>query len=163
MFERMFRLGENGTTLRREVLAGATTFLTMAYIVFVNPDILSITGMDFGAVFTATCLAAVIGTLVMGLAANYPIALAPLMGENAFFATVVTLGIAGTRVSWETALATSSTTTIRSTWARSGTRRPMVSPTTPPTAMTRTARPRTTRMASPAISTRCGSRATRWS
>ena len=105
MFDRMFRLGENGTTVRREVLAGATTFLTMAYIVFVNPDILSMTGMDFGAVFTATCLAAVIGTLVMGFAANYPIALAPLMGENAFFATVVTLGIAGTQVSWETALA----------------------------------------------------------
>ena len=105
MFERVFHLSANGTTVRREALAGATTFLTMAYIVFVNPDILSRAGMDFGAVFTATCLAAAIGTFVMGLAANYPIALAPLMGENAFFATVVTMGIAGTRVSWEVALA----------------------------------------------------------
>jgi len=105
MLDRFFELQARGTTMRREVLAGVTTFLTMAYIVFVNPGILSVTGMDFGAVFTATCLAAALGTWVMGLAANYPIALAPLMGENAFFATVVLGGVAGTRVSWEVALA----------------------------------------------------------
>ncbi len=104
MLERLFRLQANETTVRREALAGITTFLTMAYIVFVNPDILSAAGMDFGAVFTATCLAAALGTLVMGLVANYPIALAPLMGENAFFAAVVLTGVAGARVSWEAAL-----------------------------------------------------------
>jgi AGZA family xanthine/uracil permease-like MFS transporter len=103
--ERLFQLTANGTTVRREVLAGATTFLTMAYIVFVNPGILASAGMDFGAVFTATCLAAALGTFLMGFLANYPIALAPLMGENAFFATVVIAGVAGTRVSWEIALA----------------------------------------------------------
>jgi len=101
----MFDLAGHGTTMRREALAGATTFLTMAYIVFVNPGILSTTGMDFGAVFTATCLAAAFGTLLMGLLANYPIALAPLMGENAFFATVVLSGIAGITLPWQTALA----------------------------------------------------------
>jgi AGZA family xanthine/uracil permease-like MFS transporter len=101
----VFNLAHNETTVRREALAGVTTFLTMAYIVLVNPGILSTTGMDFGAVFTATCLAAAIGTLLMGLAANYPIALAPLMGENAFFATVVLAGIAGTTLRWEVALA----------------------------------------------------------
>ena len=100
-----FALAEHRTTVRRELTAGATTFMTMAYIVFVNPDILSMTGMDFGAVFTATCLAAAFGTLFMGFAANYPIALAPLMGENAFFATVVIAGVAGIQVAWETALA----------------------------------------------------------
>lgn len=105
MLDRLFRLTANETTVRREILAGTTTFLTMAYIVVVNPMILSSAGMDFGAVFTATCLAAAIGTLFMGFAANYPIALAPLMGENAFFATVVIAGVAGTRVPWETALA----------------------------------------------------------
>lgn len=105
MLERLFALRARGTTVRRELLAGATTFLTMAYIVFVNPGILSSAGMDFGAVFTATCLAAAFGTLVMGLLANYPIALAPLMGENAFFAAVVVAGMAGARVSWEVALA----------------------------------------------------------
>ncbi|OZB13351.1 MAG: guanine permease, partial [Marinobacter sp. 34-60-7] len=77
MFERLFQLKAHGTTVRKEVIAGITTFLTMAYIIVVNPSILSSTGMDFGAVFVATCLAAVIGTLIMGLWANYPIALAP--------------------------------------------------------------------------------------
>jgi AGZA family xanthine/uracil permease-like MFS transporter len=92
MFERIFRLRENGTTVRTELLAGLTTFLTMAYIVFVQPAVLSgrITGtptdMDFGAVLTATCLAAALATLIMGLYARYPIAQAPGMGENFFFA-----------------------------------------------------------------------------
>ena len=84
MLERLFQLTTNKTTVRRELLAGTTTFLTMSYIVFVNPGILSAAGMDFGAVFTATCLAAALGTLLMGFAANYPIALAPLMGETRF-------------------------------------------------------------------------------
>lgn len=101
MLEKIFRLQVNGTTVRIEILGGVTTFMTMAYIVFVNPALLVQTGMDFGAVMTATCLAAGIATLVMGLAANYPIALAPGMGENIFFLTVVTtMGI-----SWQIALA----------------------------------------------------------
>ena len=86
-----FRIAENGSTVGREVTAGATTFLAMIYIVVVNPAILSETGMDFGAVFVATCLAAAFGTLVMGLVANYPVALAPGMGQNAFFAYTVVL------------------------------------------------------------------------
>ena len=102
--DRIFGLRQHDTSVRREIVAGLTTFLTMAYIVFVNPSILSSTGMDFGAVFTATCLAAAFGTLLMGVLANYPIAIAPLMGENAFFATVVITGIAGTQLSWQTAL-----------------------------------------------------------
>ncbi len=85
----------------REILAGVTTFLTMAYIAFVNPNILAATGMDQGAVFVATCLAAAIGSLIMGLWANYPIALAPGMGLNAFFAFTVVLGMGH---SWQTAL-----------------------------------------------------------
>lgn len=101
MLQSFFGLKEHGTTIRTEVLAGVTTFLTMAYILFVNPDILSATGMPREAVFVATCLAAAIGSLVMGLYANYPIALAPGMGLNAYFAFVVcgTLGY-----SWQTAL-----------------------------------------------------------
>jgi adenine/guanine/hypoxanthine permease len=98
----LFKLTARGSDVRTEVVAGATTFLAMAYIVFVNPSILSATGMDAGAVFVATCLAAAIGTLVMGLWANLPIAQAPGMGLNAFFAFSVVLG-AG--VPWETALA----------------------------------------------------------
>jgi AGZA family xanthine/uracil permease-like MFS transporter len=105
MIERIFGIQAQGSTVRRETLAGATTFLTMAYIVFVNPGILASAGMDFGAVFTATCLAAALGTLLMGFLAGYPIALAPLMGENAFFAAVVVAGIAGVQVSWQAALA----------------------------------------------------------
>ncbi|MDX9861985.1 MAG: solute carrier family 23 protein, partial [Rhodospirillales bacterium] len=85
MLETFFKLSENGTTVRRELLAGVTTFLTMAYIIFVNPSILKITGMDGGAVLVATCLAAAIGTAIMGLYANYPFALAPGMGLNAYF------------------------------------------------------------------------------
>ena len=101
MLERLFGLEAHGTTVRTEVLAGATTFLTMAYIVFVNPAILAQAKMDHGAVFVATCLAAAIGTAVMGLAANYPIALAPGMGLNAYFTFGVVLGMGH---SWQVAL-----------------------------------------------------------
>ncbi len=89
LLERVFRLSEHGTDVRTEVLAGLTTFLTMAYIVFVNPSILAEAGMPKGAVFVATCCVAAIGSAVMGLFANYPIALAPGMGLNAYFAYVV--------------------------------------------------------------------------
>ena len=99
--ERFFGLAQRGTDVRTELTAGATTFLTMAYIAFVNPQILSDAGMPFDAVFVATCLAAAFSTLVMGLYANYPIALAPGMGINAFFAYGVVLGL-GHR--WEVAL-----------------------------------------------------------
>ncbi|WP_142847028.1 NCS2 family permease [Telmatospirillum sp. J64-1] len=101
MLERFFHLQANGTTVRTEVLAGFTTFLTMAYIVFVNPAILADAGMDRGAVFTATCLAAVIGTMIMGLLANYPIAQAPGMGMNAFFTYTIVIGMGHT---WQVAL-----------------------------------------------------------
>ncbi|WP_165855504.1 NCS2 family permease [Marinobacter sp. JSM 1782161] len=101
MLERLFQLKAHGTDVRREVIAGITTFLTMAYIIVVNPSILSGSGMDFGAVFVATCLAAAIGTLIMGLWANYPIALAPGMGLNAFFSFTV-VGSMG--YSWQVAL-----------------------------------------------------------
>ncbi|WP_309210520.1 NCS2 family permease [Pelagibacterium sp. 26DY04] len=102
VLESYFKLAEHGTTVRTEVLAGLTTFLTMAYIVFVNPAVLSEAGMPFGPVFVATCVAAVIGTLIMGLYANLPIAQAPGMGLNAFFAftVVITYGY-----SWQEALA----------------------------------------------------------
>ena len=101
MLDSYFKLSEHGTTLRTELIAGGTTFLAMSYIIFVNPEILSAAGMDHNAVFVATCLAAAIGSLIMGLYANYPIALAPGMGLNAYFAfTVVgTLGY-----SWQVAL-----------------------------------------------------------
>lgn len=101
MLERRFGLREHGTTVRTEVLAGLTTFLTMAYITFVNPAILADAGMDFGAVFVATCVAAAIGSLVMGLYANYPIALAPGMGLNAYFTYGV---VGGMGYSWQVAL-----------------------------------------------------------
>lgn len=100
--ERLFKLSDNKTTFRTEVLAGVTTFLTMCYIIIVNPLILSETGMDHGAVFVATCLAAAIGCLVMGIIANYPIALAPGMGLNAYFTYSVCMGMG---VPWQTALA----------------------------------------------------------
>ncbi|NKB21977.1 MAG: NCS2 family permease [Alphaproteobacteria bacterium] len=102
MLNKMFQLDANQTTVRTEVFAGLTTFLTMAYIIFVNPDILAIAGMDKNAVFVATCLAAAFGSLVMGFYANYPIALAPGMGLNAFFTFGVVKGMG---VSWEIALA----------------------------------------------------------
>ncbi|MCB2099915.1 MAG: NCS2 family permease [Rhodobacterales bacterium] len=101
MLENLFRLSENGTTVRTELLAGLTTFLTMAYIIFVNPSILKATGMDEGAVFVATCLAAAVGTAIMGLYANYPVALAPGMGLNAYFTYAVVLGMGHT---WQVAL-----------------------------------------------------------
>lgn len=101
MLERFFQLREHGTTARTEVLAGITTFLTMSYIIFVNPDILSSTGMDRNAVFVATCLAAAIGSLIMALLANWPIGMAPGMGLNAFFAFTV-VGALG--YTWQQAL-----------------------------------------------------------
>ena len=103
MLNDFFKLEEHGTTVRREVIAGVTTFLTMAYIIFVNPAILSDAGMDFGGVFVATCIAAAVGTLIMGLYANYPIAMAPGMGLNAFFTYGVVLGMGHT---WQVALGT---------------------------------------------------------
>src|SRR5262245_54964461 len=100
--DRYFRLSENGTNVRTELVAGLTTFLTMVYIVFVNPQILGNAGMDKGAVFVATCIASAVSTLVMGLYANYPIALAPGMGLNAFFAFTVVLSY---KYTWQQALA----------------------------------------------------------
>ncbi|HEY3222583.1 MAG TPA: NCS2 family permease [Pseudolabrys sp.] len=102
MVEWYFGLSEQGTDVRTEFIAGVTTFLTMVYIVFVNPIILGKTGMDQGAVFVATCVAAVVSTLVMALYANYPIALAPGMGINAFFAFKVVLTY---KYTWQQALA----------------------------------------------------------
>ena len=93
MLEKLFKLKQNGTDVRTEILAGVTTFMTMAYILAVNPSILSATGMDQGAVFTATALAALIGTLLMAVFANYPFALAPGMGLNAYFAYTVVLSM----------------------------------------------------------------------
>jgi len=99
--ERWFGLSGHGTTTRTEVTAGLTTFLALAYIVFVQPAVLSAAGMDFGAVMTATCLASAFATLLMGLMANYPIAVAPAMGHNFFFAFSVVVGM---KVPWPVAL-----------------------------------------------------------
>ena len=93
MFEKLFHLKENNTNVKTECIAGVTTFMTMAYILAVNPNILSATGMDSGAVFTATALAAFLGTLLMAIFANYPFALAPGMGLNAYFAYTVVIGM----------------------------------------------------------------------
>jgi len=109
---RIFRLAENQTSVRTELVAGATTFLTMAYIIFVQPAVLSgsmfdsPTGMDFGAVTTATCLAAALATVIMGLAARYPIALAPGMGQNFFFVltAIPVAAAAGAADPWAAAL-----------------------------------------------------------
>lgn len=101
MLDSFFGLRQHGSSVRTELIAGFTTFLTMAYISFVNPAILKDAGMDFGAVFVATCLAAAVGSLVMGLYANYPIALAPGMGLNAYFTYGVVLGLGH---SWQVAL-----------------------------------------------------------
>ncbi|PIF06610.1 MAG: guanine permease [Draconibacterium sp.] len=101
MLEKFFKLKENKTTVKTELLAGITTFMTMAYILAVNPDILSATGMDKNAVFTATALSALIATLVMALVARLPFALAPGMGLNAFFAFTVVLTMG---YSWQFAL-----------------------------------------------------------
>ena len=100
--KQFFKLEENNTNVKTEVLAGITTFMTIAYILIVNPIILSETGMDFGGIFTATALSSLIATLMMALYANYPFALAPGMGLNAFFAFTVVLGPMGK--SWEFAL-----------------------------------------------------------
>ena len=99
----MFKLKENGTNVRTEIIAGITTFFTMAYIIFVNPAILSsVPGFDKGGIFVATIVATVIGTLIMGLVANVPYALAPGMGLNAFFTYTVCFGLG---FSWQQALA----------------------------------------------------------
>ena len=89
--ERFFKLKENNTNVRQEVVAGITTFMTMAYILIVNPTILSAAGMDSGAVFTATALSSVVATLIMGIYAKLPFAQAPGMGLNAFFAYTIVL------------------------------------------------------------------------
>ena len=99
--ERVFKLQDHGTTVRTEIIAGVTTFLTMAYIIFVNPSILGDAGMPKESVFVATCLIAALGTAVMALYANYPIALAPGMGLNAYFAYTVVLGMG---FPWQAAL-----------------------------------------------------------
>ena len=101
VLERLFQLTANRTTVRTEVIAGVTTFLTMAYIIFVQPTVLGAAGMDFGAVLVATCLASALATLLMGLLANYPIAVAPAMGHNFFFAFTVCVGM---KVPWPIAL-----------------------------------------------------------
>lgn len=103
----MFKIKENGSTFITEVLAGITTFVTMSYIIFVNPNILSNTGMDFNALVVVTCLSSALGTFLMAVFANYPIALAPGMGLNAFFAfgVVMTMKINGAPVTWQMALA----------------------------------------------------------
>ncbi|EWH06802.1 NCS2 family permease [Pseudoalteromonas lipolytica] len=101
MLERLFKIRENNTSVRRETIAGITTFITMVYIVFVNPAMLAEAGMDQGAAFVATCIAAAIGCFIMGLWANYPLALAPGMGLNAFFTYGVVLGMG---YSWQAAL-----------------------------------------------------------
>jgi AGZA family xanthine/uracil permease-like MFS transporter len=101
MLSKYFKLQENGSDVRTEILAGLTTFLTMAYIIFVNPSILGDAGVPKDAVFVATCLAAALGSAIMGLYANYPIGMAPGMGLNAYFAYAVVLGMG---VPWQTAL-----------------------------------------------------------
>lgn len=102
MLDPFFKVSLRGSSLRREVLAGFTTFMAMSYVLFVNPSLLAQAGMDQGAVFVATCLAAALGCLLMGLLANLPIALAPGMGLNAFFTYVIVLEQG---YSWQTALA----------------------------------------------------------
>src|SRR5215472_15002785 len=99
--ERIFHLRENRTDVRTEVLAGATTFVTLAYILFVNPNILKDAGMPVEATFAATCVASAFATFLMGFYANYPIAVAPGMGLNAFFTYAVVIGM---RLPWQAAL-----------------------------------------------------------
>jgi adenine/guanine/hypoxanthine permease len=102
MFEKYFKLSKKGTDVKTELLAGLTTFLTMAYILAVNPDMISQTGIPIEAAFLATALSAAVATLIMGLLANYPVALAPGMGLNAFFTYTVVFGFG---MSWQAALA----------------------------------------------------------
>ncbi|HBM64561.1 MAG TPA: guanine permease, partial [Pseudomonas sp.] len=99
--ERIFKLKQHGSTVKTEMIAGVTTFITMAYIIFVNPNIMADAGIDHGAAFVATCIAAALGCLLMGLYANWPVGLAPGMGLNAFF-TYTVVGTMG--YNWETAL-----------------------------------------------------------
>lgn len=101
MFEKLFKLSENRTSIKTEIIAGITTFMTMAYILFLNPNILASTGMDKNAVFFATAISAAFVTIAMGLVVNFPIALAPGMGLNALFATVA---LAGVGMPWQVAL-----------------------------------------------------------
>ncbi|HUU01673.1 MAG TPA: NCS2 family permease [Myxococcota bacterium] len=105
MLQRLFKLSEHGTTVRAELRGGLVTFLTMSYIIFVQPGVLAAAGMDFGAVMVATCLASALATFIMAFGANYPVALAPCMGENFFFVTVVLGVVTGSAVSWRIALA----------------------------------------------------------
>lgn len=100
--KKYFQLDQMGTTVKTEFIAGLITFISMSYILFVNPDVLGASGMDKGAVFTATALASALGTLLMGLVGNYPIGEAPALGINAFFAYTVCIGM---HVKWQTALA----------------------------------------------------------
>lgn len=102
ILEKWFHLSEQGTTIKRELLAGLTTFVSMAYILFVNPSVLGMAGINKGAVFTATALSAIIGCLLMAFLANYPIAIAPGLGDNAFFTYSVVLAMG---ISWQTAMA----------------------------------------------------------
>ena len=101
LIEKIFKLKENNTNLKSEFLGGFTSFITMAYIIFVNPQIMSLSGMDQGAVFVGTCLAAALACILMGLFANWPVGLAPGMGLNAFF-TFTVVGEMG--YAWEVAL-----------------------------------------------------------
>ena len=103
LFERFFKLSSHNTSVSTEVIAGITTFMTMVYIVFVNPQILSAAGMDASEVFVVTCMISAIGCIAMGLIANLPIALAPAMGLNAFFAFSVVVGMG---VSWQIGMGT---------------------------------------------------------
>ena len=102
VLDRVFHLSENKTTVRQESMAGLTTFMAMAYILFVNPSILGAAGMDKGAVFTATALFAILGCFLMGFLANYPIAIAPGLGDNAFFTYSVVLAMG---IPWQKAMA----------------------------------------------------------
>ena len=101
MLEKLFRLQESGTTVKREIVAGCTTFMTLSYIIFVQPAVLSAAGMDSGAVMAATCITSAFAMVLMALLANYPIALAPGMGHNFYFAFTVCLTLG---VSWQNAL-----------------------------------------------------------
>ena len=100
MLESLFELNQRNTNVPTEIIAGAATFMTMAYIIFVQPALLAQAGMDFGSVMVASCLAVASSSLVMDLWANYPIALAPAMGENFFFVCTVVLGLG---VHWQLA------------------------------------------------------------
>jgi AGZA family xanthine/uracil permease-like MFS transporter len=101
MLEKFFKLKEHSTTVSREIIGGLTTFMTMAYIIFVQPAVLSAAGMNFGAVMVATCLSSAVATIIMAFLANYPIALAPAMGHNFFFVYTICIAMG---VPWQTAL-----------------------------------------------------------